>query len=204
MAAILVVGVLIAVSQAGSSGGGASTTPSGLRGLPEHGMALGNPRAPFTMVEFADPQCPFCAQYDRASLPAVVKRDVRTGRLRIDLRPLAFIGPDSERMARVVEAAGRQDRAWQLIDLIYHDQGEENSGYATDAYLRGLMARVPGLDANRVLDEAGSSTVTARLATSTREAHRNGIVSTPSFLIGRTGGRLASLSGSPDRLLGPA
>ena len=206
MAAILVVGALVAVSQAGSPGAGTSRTPaaSGLRSVPEHGMTLGNPHAPFTMVEFADAQCPFCAQYDRETLPAVVKRYVRTGRLRIELRPLTFIGLDSARMARVVEAAGRQGRAWQLIDLIYHDQGQENSGYATDAYLRGLMARVPGLDASRALAEAGSSAVSTRLAAAKTEARRAGVVATPTFLVGRTGGRLAPVTGSLDQVLGPA
>lgn len=193
LAAIVVVVVLVVVSQGGSSDDGGPAKPGLFTGIPQQGLALGKPDAPVTLVEYADLQCPFCAQYDRDVLPTLVKRYVRPGKLRLELRPLAFIGPDSVRMARVVEAAAEQDRAWPLVDLIYHNQGRENSGYATDAYMRKLMARVPGLDGDGALSEAGSRAVTARLRSAQASAGRAGIDSTPSFLVGRTGGRLATL-----------
>ena len=43
-------------------------------------------------------------------------------------RNLSFIGPDSERAARLAAAAGLQDRLWQFTDLIFRNQGAENSG----------------------------------------------------------------------------
>jgi protein-disulfide isomerase len=206
LAAVLLVAVLVAVSQSGSSGGGGAPNPGRFRGIPQHGLVLGNPDAPLTMVEFADLQCPFCAQYDRDVLLTIVKRYVRTGKLRLELRLLTFIGPDSVRMARVAEAAAGQERAWPLVDLIYHNQGEENSGYATTAYLRKLMAQVPGLDGGQALGDSSSAAVAAPLRDAQTAAHRAGIDSTPSFLIGPTGGRLAPLSPSalePSAFTGP-
>jgi protein-disulfide isomerase len=193
VAAVVVVVVLVVVSQGGSSGGGGAANPSRFSGIPQRGLVLGSPDAPVRMVEYADLQCPFCAQYDRDVLPTLVKRYVRAGQLRLELRPLAFIGPDSVRMARVVEAAAEQNRAWQLIDLIYHNQGQENSGYATDAYLRKLMAKVPGLDAGQAVSDASSSAVAARLQAVQASAKQSNINSTPYFLIGHSGGHLATL-----------
>jgi protein-disulfide isomerase len=58
-----------------------------------------------TLVEFADLQCPFCAQYARDALPRLIDRYVRPGRIRMQLRLLSFIGPDSECAARVAAAS---------------------------------------------------------------------------------------------------
>ena len=206
-AAVLVVAVLVAVSQGGSSdGGGGEAKPGLLNGIPQRGLALGKPTAPLTMVEFADLQCPFCAQYDRDVLPTLVKRYVRTGRLRLEFQPLAFIGPDSARMAVVVAGAAEQARAWQLIDLIYHNQGRENSGYGSVEHLRKLMARVPGLDADAAVAGSTSAAVARRVRSAQAAATRAGIDSTPSFLIGRSGGKLSRLSPSalePSAFTGP-
>ena len=51
------------------------------------------------MVEFADLQCPFCAEYTKNVVPTIVNRYVRPGKLRIEFRPLTFIGPDSAKAA---------------------------------------------------------------------------------------------------------
>jgi hypothetical protein len=63
-------------------------------------MALGRPDAPVTLVEIADYQCPFCAAFARDALPEIVQKYVRTGKVRIEFRALAFIGPDFGRGAR--------------------------------------------------------------------------------------------------------
>ena len=162
LAAVVVVVVAIAVSQGGSdddaprgggptaSGGGPSrASPPRSRqlfgGIPQQGVTLGQPDAPATLIEFADLQCPFCAQYTTGALPTVIQDYVRTGRLKMQLRLLRFIGPDSERGAEVAAAATLQDKGWEFSDLFFRNQGQENSGYATDAVPgSGSRARRPG------------------------------------------------------------
>src|SRR5205823_5256779 len=100
-------------------------------GIPQPGPALGSPHAPYTLVEFVDLQCPFSARFDREVLPAVIRRFVRTGLLRLELRTVAFLGPDSAPLAAATTAAGMQDHMWQFADRVFRDQGRENSGYAT-------------------------------------------------------------------------
>ena len=121
---------------------------SALRGIPQSGISLGSPDAPVTMVEFADLQCPFCAEYHRNVFPTLLKRYVRTGKLRLELRLLRFLGPDSDRLARVAAAAAAQNRMWQFVGLAYQRQGAENSGYATDDFINTLAADA-GLDERR-------------------------------------------------------
>jgi protein-disulfide isomerase len=164
------------------------------------------------MVEFADLQCPFCAQYDHSALPTIVEQYVRTGKVRLELRLLRFIGPDSERAAQLAAAAAGQDRLWQFVDLFYRNQGAENSGYVTEDFLRRLARGTPGLDAGRAMAESGSGAVEDRLAAAESAAASAGIESTPSFLVGRTGATLhpleppalepAAFTGHLDALLG--
>jgi protein-disulfide isomerase len=190
LAALAVVIVAAAVAVAGSRGGSSdkggspSATVSELQGIPQSGIALGSPRAPVTMVEFADLQCPFCAQYERDVLPTILKRYVRTGRVRLEVRLLRFIGPDSDRLARVAAAASEQNRMWQFVALAYQLQGRENSSYATDEFINSLSA-----DAGLKSPDAGAA-AERQVRQSERAANTLGIDSTPAFLIGPTGGPL--------------
>jgi protein-disulfide isomerase len=169
--------------------GGAAATAA-FKGIPQSGIALGSPKAPVTMVEFADLQCPFCGEYQRAVFPTILRRYVRTGRVRVELRLLRFLGPDSDRLARVAAAAAAQNRIWQFVELAYQRQGAENSGYATDDYIDSLAA-----DAGLKSVNAGAG-AEAAIARNEQAAQTLGVKSTPSFLIGRSGGTLHRLQPS--------
>lgn len=163
---------------------GERTAATALRGIPQDGAALGDPDAPVTMVEFADLQCPFCAEYHAQAFPQLLEY-VRSGRLRLELRLLRFLGPDSDRLARVAAGAAAKDRMWQVAGLAYARQGQENSGYADDAFLDGLLA-----DAGLRSVDTGPG-ADAFITRGERLAHHAGIDSTPSFLVGPTGGGLS-------------
>ena len=84
--------------------------------------------------------------------------------MRIVFGGLSFVGPDSERGMRFALAAGRQDKLWDVIHLLYASQGAENSGWVSDALLRELGAAVPGLDTEHALREASSPEVDRQLS----------------------------------------
>jgi protein-disulfide isomerase len=194
--AAVVVAVLVAVSASGSSKSASRTASSGsvagapqaaalLSGIPQHGLTLGSAKAPVRVIEFADLQCPFCRDYSLNTMPRLVQDYVRPGKVRMEFRSLAFIGPDSVSAARVAQAAGRQNKLWNFVDLAYRNQGKENSGWATDAVLRRLAGAVPGLDVNRAFSQRDSAAVTAQLNAANTLANSSGVQSTPTFLVGR-------------------
>lgn len=141
-----------------------------------------------TLVEYADLQCPYCADWSEHALPPIVADYVRSGRVRIVFRGLAFLGPDSEFALRMVVAAGAQNRQWNLLHELYRRQGYENSGWVGDEL--PAAAAAAGLDANALDDVAWGGATTRTIERTARAARAAGVQGTPSFEVGRTGGRM--------------
>jgi len=200
-AAALVVAALVLVTRLGGSSdassdgsiAGAQENTALLAAIPQRANVLGSPHAPLTLVEYADLQCPYCATFAVDVLPYLLDDYVRTGKVKLEFRGMAFVGPESEAALRAVAAAGQQNKLWSLTHLLYMNQGMENSGWVDEDFLRAAARSVPGLDADRVLDSAKSDEVTRELTRMHHQAGRDGINSTPSFLLGRSGGTLAPL-----------
>src|SRR5918994_2654624 len=169
---------------------GATESRALLSGIPQHGIVLGRPDAPVTLVEFADLQCPFCADWSRNAFPELVRDYVRSGKVKIVFRGLAFIGPDSQEALRFALAAGEQGKLWNVVHLLYENQGGENEGWVTDGLLTAVGRAVPGLDVERALAGRSRSGVETEIASAQTAAAANGVQGTPSFAVGPTGGVL--------------
>lgn len=208
---VVAIVVVLAVGSHGSSPAPAAVTGGQrvdalLRGIPQHGTTLGSPKAPVTLVEFSDPQCPYCGLWARHALPTIVARYVRPGRVLIAFEGMSFVGPDSVTALRTALAAGRQNRFWNVLELLYENQGAENTGWVTDPLLRGIGGAVPGLDTGRMLSDRSSAAVDAEIAHAESAARNARVTSTPSFLVGKTGGtaRLVHVTSLAPSALAPA
>lgn len=208
-AAVAIVVVAIAISSGGGDEGpsgaaaggdlaGRQETVAMLDGIPQQDNLLGDPDAPVTLYEFADLQCPFCADFAKTNLPLLVRDFVRSGKVKLVYQDMAFLGPDSEKAATAAAAAGQQDRLFQFTNLFYWNQGEENTGYVTDEFLDELNAAVPGLDAAKAKQARGEDAASKPAEEARTLADRYGVASTPSFVAGPTGGELKKLDASPD------
>ena len=170
-----------------------------LASIPQSANSLGQPAAPVTLAYFADLQCPYCRDFSLEVLPSIIERWVRTGELRIESHALETATRDPEGfMAQQVAAlaAGRQERAWHFIETFYAEQGEENSGYVTDAYLQGIASQVTGLDLARWASDRRNPELANEIAGDARAAESSGLTGTPSFLIGARGGAMSRFSPS--------
>jgi protein-disulfide isomerase len=203
VAAVVLV-VVIALSQSG--GGTGSLTPqtrqvtAQFRGIPQSGSVLGDPKAQFTMVEFVDLQCPFCREYTLNALPTVIRDFVRTGKVKVDLKLLTFIGPDSVPAAKAAAGAAQQDKLWQFADLFYHQQRTENTGYVTQDFLKKIANATPGLNASKALAAAKGRQAAQTVSADSKLADTLGVSGTPTLFIRRGGGpyeplKLSDLTG---------
>ncbi len=187
---VVVVAVLIVVaSGSGGSGGDASNlvevaeVEQLLEGIPQHGMVLGEPSAAVTLFEFGDLQCPFCRANAEEVMPSVIENQVFNGQAKLSFNNYTIIGPQSIPAGAAAIAAGKQGRAWNYIELFYRNQGEENSGYATDKFLTAIAkgAGVPNI-AKWNADRKAKATLEEVEAT-TEKAKQLGFSGTPSFAV---------------------
>jgi len=200
-----IVVIAIAIGRAGGGSAGTTTgTPEGIAatralfaGIPQRGVELGAPHAPVTVTEYADLQCPFCGKGARERWPDVVRRFVRPGRAKLVFRNLAFLGADSLAGARMAAAAALQRRMWQFVALVYRIQGEEGTGWITDAYLRRVAAAA-GLDVRRAFAQRRSAAVLTLLSEAKAMADAAGVRATPAFQITRAGRAPVALTGDAD------
>jgi protein-disulfide isomerase len=89
--AIVAVAVLVVISESQTEGGDSSLedvrlVERELAGLPQAGLALGDPKASVTLIEYGDLQCPACKAYVEEVLPEVIESKVRSGQARLEFR----------------------------------------------------------------------------------------------------------------------
>ena len=193
----VVVTVVIVVSQSGSDS--LQHLPEDRKavaelfdGVPQHGLYLGDPGAPATLVTYEDLQCPFCRAFTLDTLPAIVSDYVKAGKLRLRFEPQTILGEglsenQSETAARYALATSLQNRLWQFTDLFYRNQDDENSGYVTDTFLQTLAKNTKGLDVPRATKDAGSKEVSKLLDASTGQFEARNLGGTPSFVLEQRG-----------------
>lgn len=198
--------LLIALSQVSAHRGTSAPTPQGtggavpgarataalLEGIPQRGNLLGSATAPVQLVEYADLQCPYCAQYARDVLPTLIRDYVRTGKVELVFRGLWFLGPDSGTALRTATAAGSENRFWNVLELLYRNQGPENA-WVTDELLRSIVTAA-GANATRVFAGRDDAAVTKKIDDWARLAQADGVNSVPAFFFGRRGGHLERLA----------
>jgi protein-disulfide isomerase len=98
-------------------------------------------------------------------------------------------------------AAGAQNRMFELMQLLYYNQGPENSGWLSQSLLEAAARSLPGVDVARLLEEMDADAVSHRLHEDASEAKRRGVKATPTIFVGPTGGELSHVTlGSPDDL----
>ena len=200
-AAVVAAGLLIGLSQISahrSTQGPASQPPpttgvagiadtaAMLDGIPQHGNVLGSPNAPVRLIEYADPQCPYCALYAVNVLPTLINDYVRPGKVQLVYRGLEFLGRDSVTALATATATASQNRLWNVIDLLYRNQGAENAGWVTDSLLRSIVTAA-GANADQVFATRGSAGVSSAMDTWSTLAQNAGVNSVPAFFYGRRG-----------------
>ena len=136
----------------------------------------GEAEAP-VILEYGDYECPYSRQAFRAI--ERVEREL-SGRVRFAFRhfPLTQIHPHALAAAAAAEAAARQDRFWEMHDLLYHRQKA-----LEDDDLR-LYANELGLDLERFDNDRANAAVRARIARDVASGEATGVVrGTPTLFI---------------------
>jgi protein-disulfide isomerase len=219
VALIAVVVVLIVVL----TGGGGTKVPSGIpdigsptsavalpgaqdvdrlfNGIKEDRLTLGAASAPVTPVEYVDLQCPFCQQFETQLMPDIVTTYIKTGKLKVETRIVAFIGPDSQKGRQATVAAGLQNKAYPFMELVYYNQGTENTGWLDDSLIATAAASVRGMNVPKLFADMKSSTVSNLASEFDSQMTADKVTSTPTLFVGKSGtkGKVVPMKSSTDK-----
>jgi Na+/H+ antiporter NhaA len=135
----------------------------------------GPERAPVTVVEYGDYECPYCGQAE----PVVRELLGDFGDVRYVWRhlPLTDVHLFAQLAAQAAEAAAAQGRYWEMHDLLLGHQGELRPDQ-----LRGYAADL-GLDVDRFERDLRSPHTVARIAEDVESADLSGVAGTPTFFV---------------------
>jgi protein-disulfide isomerase len=200
LGAAAVIAVAIAVSSGGGSSGGppkpnsatarqdASLVSGLLAGIPQSETRIGSTKAPVTMTEYGDLECPICKAFALGPEQELISKEVRDGKVQIVYKSLSTAtsnGPNPSifpTQQAAAYAAGKQNLGWNYILLFYHEQGSEDTGYVTPSYLDGLAGQIPGLDYSTWSSERQSPTLSQQVSTENQQANSLGLDSTPTLV----------------------
>ena len=141
---------------------------------------FGDPRAPITIVEYTDFECPFCRQ-ERDVLVELLK--AYPGKVRLVVKQMPVPAhPHAYPAALMFEAVARQSpaKAYRLYDVLYTNQEQLKS--RGEAYLVEA-ARDVGANVAQARRDVESDAVKAVVAADQKEGERLGFTGTPGFLV---------------------
>jgi protein-disulfide isomerase len=177
---------------------GAPEANSLFKGIPQHGLVLGDPKAPVEMEMFIDVRCPVCQDYEVTKLATVVKHSIATGKAQLNLKPWAFLGPQSLTGRLGLIAAADQNKGFQYAKVLYDNQGSEATQWLTGQEMALIAASVDGLDLAQWRDDVNSSASQATASAVDALAKQKNVSATPTIFIGCKGGKLQEIGGGAE------
>ena len=148
--------------------------------------AMGNPKAPVTVIEYGSVACPVCGNFNETVMPELKAKYISTGKVRYIYRPM-LTGVQTIAMSgeRLAECAGN-DRYFAVVDAIMHGQKEFYAFGESDVFARPVLLRIAksfGFDEAAfdkcAMDPAALKAVNAR----SNQYLDSGVHSTPTLVV---------------------
>jgi len=136
----------------------------------------GDAKAPITIVEFSDFQCPFCQKAQATLNDLLAKYNGQVKLAFLDF-PMHSLHPQAQIAAEAARCAEQQGKFWQYHDMLFADQTKlDEAGLAQSA-------RSLGLDENSFQSCLKSGKFKAQIDHDVEEGTRAGVAGTPAFFI---------------------
>ena len=124
---IVIVGILVTVVLVLSNNPRGITNPQVIgpdpsirRGETSNGLFfLGEPDAPLTIIIYEDYSCPNCKRFFETVEPVLIERYISSGKLRLEIYPVAIVNPQSLPGAAAVYCAAEQGYFWEFRKVVF-------------------------------------------------------------------------------------
>ena len=147
----------------------------------------GNPDAKFTIVEFSDFQCPFCAKFHSETLPLLMENYIDNGKVNLVFRdfPIESIHPNAVPASHAAECADDQGKFWEMHDMIFENQRNwQNVEVLQSVDLFKKYAIEIGIDADEFDSCMSSAKHIDEIKKDLQDGQAYGVTGTPGFFVG--------------------
>lgn len=150
----------------------------------EDAYSIGDPKAPITIIEYTDYQCPFCSRHFNETVPQIRANYVDTGVVHYVYKdfPLTSIHPQAYAAAVAARCAGDQGAYPAMHDALFTNQAEW-SGQSDTAPFFIKYADQLNLDTAQYATCLTSGQHDAEINADIQEGQGFGINGTPSFFL---------------------
>lgn len=162
--------------------------PDVIRADADDYMALGDVNAPVTLLEWTDFTCPYCGVFNRETLPTLIEDYIDTGKVRLEVHDVTYIGPEAEDAATAARAAGMQDKYFEYLFAVYELGADDNKPDLSQESLFAVAQQI-GLDQKKFKADFEGEELRAKVQQSTILAKSIGVTGVP-FFVGTTTGSL--------------
>lgn len=154
-------------------------------------LTIGNEDAPVTIVEYVDYKCPNCNRFHRGTAEEIDQEYISTGKAKFDIRPISYIGPDSERAGAAVYCAAEQNMLSAMHDAIldymwgFYESGDYSTEFEdilTSSKLSQLASDA-GLDGDTLEVCLGNGEANTLVQANANRATEDEVQGTPGFVI---------------------
>ena len=123
-------------------------------------------------------------------MPQIIKDYVDTGKVKIVFKDFQFLGPDSQALGQYSSAVWEvaPDKFYLWHKAVYDNQGQENSGWATEAKITSITTNVLGAsDTGKVatLVKSKGDEYQKEMDADKAEGAALGISGTPGSIVGK-------------------
>lgn len=146
----------------------------------DHSILAGSPSAKVTIVEFIDPACGTCAQFH-----PFVKDLMRhyNGKVNLVIRYAPF-HKNSDQMVTILEAARKQDRFWEVLEMMFKTQKEWTKNHEAKPELFWSYLGTTGIvDMKQIQQDMQSPVIQEVIQQDLADAQLLGADKTPTFIV---------------------
>jgi protein-disulfide isomerase len=188
IAVVAVFAVVLACSKSSSASAAAAASgpDSVLLKRADHARIEGSASAPVWVIEVSDFQCPFCRQFHDESYGELKRAYVDSGKVRIAYVnfPLSM-HRNAYAASEAAMCAAVQDKFWPMHDALFTTQ-KQWEGLASPQQMFDSLAAAQGVEAAAFRKCMSGHLTKPLIDADIDRATKQGVESTPTFLIGST------------------
>ncbi len=152
-------------------------------GVTSQDMAMGNPHAKVTVIEYASVACPHCAAFNNDVFPAFKAKYIDTGKVRYVAREALTGDPAIAAAGFLTARCAGKDKYFQVVDAIYHAQIEMVQSGDPHAVLLNIARSAGMTDAQFEKCITDQSALNALQARWNHYVEDDKITGTPTYII---------------------